>query len=263
MSDAGNDPRTDSHETRLSLAVVVVDGFTGERLVEGARVTLEDEGANPLRTEPVKKPDGYRLFLDLPDTTVHVSVDGGKRYLKPDDQERPEVIPSELWSQWETDGDEPIEVIELTPSAAYDFPAGSTLIRGHVFDSEGEGLAEATLSIPGVGNEEEMGVSGEGETDERGQFMLFFNGVSPDNVERENGRRLVKVDGENPTVEVSHPNLGPEPVPVGSGDEGEREGIEVEEGRARVEIVEGKTTILTLNLFQGEQKVEVQDVKYN
>lgn len=194
----------------LSLAVQLVDIFSDGRPAGRPRVSIE--GVN---VAPIENRSGYLLFLDLdPDPAsgpITVSVDGGEYY----SDESLDVALSTL--QRETPLS-PAITIELTPSTAYKFPAGTTLLRGHVRDSEGTGVTGAKLSI--------RGLDCSTETERDGEFVLFIEDVSPSTVTKADGKRLVTVDSENPTIEVSHPTAG--------------------SNAEQVAIEEGKTTVTEL-----------------
>lgn len=178
--------------TTLSLAVRIVDAFNGGRPIGKPSVSIEgvDRG-------PVENRSGYLLFLDLdPDTEdgpVTVSVDGGVYYA----DERVDV---DLAALREEAPLAPVVLIDLTPSTAYEFPAGTTLLRGHVRDPAGTGVPKAELSVRGFDRSTV--------TEREGEFVLFVGSVPPDAVTEADGKRLVTVDGENPTIEVSHPTAG-------------------------------------------------------
>ena len=183
MSKERNEVKVGERVTTLSLAVRLVDAVTGESPGGTPRVHIEDVAA-----EPVETPSGYHLFLDLDpvDGTVTLHVDAGERY----QDERRDVDLSDR------DSCQPLEV-ELLPAASYDFPAGTTLVRGHVRDSDGNGVGGVHLSIRGLDSSIE--------TDETGEFSLFFGGNDALDVDREGGEgrtKVVKVDGSDPTIEI-------------------------------------------------------------
>jgi hypothetical protein len=60
---------------------------------------------------------------------------------------------------------------DLEPGYAYPFPPGSTLLRGSVHDTGGDGLAGVRVSVPGVSNEYV--------TDATGQWALVFDDTQP------------------------------------------------------------------------------------
>ena len=129
MSERDDAVAAGTTTTRLSLAVKLVDAFTGGRPAGTPRVSLADVDA-----DPIEKPSGYRVFLDLDAGPVTVDVDGGEPYL---DARREDVDAVDL-SDPDTDLDPsdpdtlPVTTVELLPAPPYRFPAGATLVRGHV-----------------------------------------------------------------------------------------------------------------------------------
>lgn len=184
MSERIDFVKAGNRTTKLTLAVRLVDAFTGSR--PGAGVEVSAAGVD---TTPVENPSGYHLFLDLPDDPITVVVDGGNRYLPHTETIDP------------TSHDPPAVDIDLLPSPAYRFPPGATLLRGVVLGADDAPVADATASIEHT-NKETV-------TDEHGEFVLFFSKVTADDVERvSDGRRLIRVDDEDPVLEVSHPDAG-------------------------------------------------------
>lgn len=192
MSDELNEVKVGERTTTLSLAVKLVDAVTGRPPVGNPRVRIEG-----IDSEPVENPSGYHLFFDLDpvDDLVSVNVDAGKRY----QDESCEVDLSDR------DLREPLE-IELLPVASYEFPAGSTVVRGHVLDADGNEVDGAHVSIRGLDSSTETG--------ETGEFALFLGGNDALDVEGGNGeerKKVVKVDGGDPTIEIRESN-GSDPI---------------------------------------------------
>lgn len=197
MSDGPRGTRLGGFATTVSLVVDLVDGFTGRGPLGDPRVALEGSDATPIRN-----PSGYRVFTGLPAGPVTVVVDGGERYL---DERRTGVGAIDL-SDPGTDVDPsdpstlPLVRIELAPSPAYRFPAGSTRVRGSVSDPDGDPVAGADLSV------RDHGASTR--TDANGEFVLFFADVTGADVRTAGDRTLITVDGGDPTIDVDHPGLG-------------------------------------------------------
>lgn len=183
--------------SRLSLAVRLVDGFTGRTPRGAQRVAVEERAA-----EPVVNPSGYHVFLDLDPGTVTVAVDGGREYL---DERSTGVEAIDLSDPGTTvdpaDPDTlPLETITLQPAPAYEFPAGTTLIRGTVLDPGDEPLPDATVTV--------RDRDAETRTDGNGEFVLFLDPVLESQVATVGGRRVVEVDGGPPTIAATHPDHG-------------------------------------------------------
>jgi hypothetical protein len=208
-----NVTRVARQRTTLSFAVLLVDSVTDGRPSSDVTVDLDDSPA-----KAVENPSGFHLFLDLADDPVTLTVDGGDRYF----DERETVYHSQSPPRGATDvtdatdASKPVE-ITLTPTPAYQFAAGTTLIRGQVTDSSADpddrDVAGATVSLEGF--------STEGKTTEKGEYALHVPATA-ENVHRENGTRLVKVPSEDgggggggpgnngavsdPELTVSHPD---------------------------------------------------------
>lgn len=169
--------------THLTLAVALVDAFTGRQPRSDVRVAAPDADATP-----VVNPSGYHLFLDLPAEPFTVVVDGGQRYLDVEETVDP------------VEHDPPVVTFELRPSPAYRFPPGATVLRGVVRDDDGDGdpIPDATVSVRHTDRETV--------SDSNGEFVLFFTGLTANDVQRApDGRRLVQVATDDPVVDASHP----------------------------------------------------------
>ena len=183
-----NVTRVAQQRTTLSFAVLLVDSVTDGRPSSDVTVDLNDSPA-----KAVENLSGFHLFLDLADDPVTLTVDGGDRYF----DERETVYHSQSPPRGATDvtdatdASKPVEVT-LTPTPAYQFAAGTTLIRGRVTDSSADpddrDVAGATVSLEGF--------STEGKTTEAGEYVLYVPATA-ENVHRKNGDRLVTVPSEN------------------------------------------------------------------
>lgn len=191
--------------TKLAVAVTLIDTFTGRRPIGNPVVSLIDE--NEQRTELSTNASGDHLLLfdadqKAPTGAVKLQVtDKERKYLG---EERSETI-SETPSLFE---------IELVPSPSYEFAGGATLLRGHVrnnADKDVEGATVTVRDLPG----------GFSRTNQNGEFAIPFEGVQANEalisgptkkrlvtVSRENGKRVVKIDGNDPTIEAVHESFG-------------------------------------------------------
>lgn len=215
MSDRRAGPKLGETTTRLSLAVRLVDAFTDGRPVGSQRVSIEGVDA-----EPVRNPSGYHVFRDLAADTVTLVVDGGPRYddARVEDVEVVDLTAPDHGVDPADPATWPVETVELAPSPTYEFPAGTTLVRGTVRDSSDETVAGATVSV--------RDAPPEAETDENGGYVLFFGPELSADVSVDGG--LVEVDDANPVVEASHPDHGT--------------------ASETVEVEEGALTVLDLDL---------------
>ncbi|MFC4360614.1 hypothetical protein ACFO0N_21945 [Halobium salinum] len=213
--------------TRLALAVGLVDGYTDQplrvgefraewsrtSLVKGNEQAAESRIGEPtkptltfpdLDIEPVVNPSGYVLLFeaDVPEDTdtVAVEVTGGERYV---DDER--TVDLDAFDP----GDDPVETITLQPRPAYPFSAGATLVRGHVFvlgdeDDPADPLVPAEHGRAGV-TVTLVEFDRATETVEDGEYVLALTGLTTDDVE--DGQ--VRVDGLPPTLRVESDDLDP------------------------------------------------------
>jgi hypothetical protein len=190
----------DIRELQLSLALLLYDGFTGSQyLVGNIIVSLANKpGFRPL--SPFQKtPQATFLFFGLSPATYTVQIRSTNessnqtpQYYLPTDvsvivAEPPIAVPVQkpIWPAFPdinlADGNKPLDdprqpaayraqrrAAKLQPTVSYPFPAGSTLVRGHVF-ADGKALAGATVQR--VGDDLQY------TTGEDGQFVLFFTQI--------------------------------------------------------------------------------------
>jgi hypothetical protein len=193
--------------TSLSLAVRVVDAFTGRSPRRAFDVSVDGVDATPVRGRR-----GHYLFLDadLPSSaSVTVEVTGSRWYedasepvsLSADDEPTPPAInPRQT----------PVTV-EMVPTAEYSFPPATTLVRGVVRDERGgvdRPLAGAAVSV--------VGLDRTAITNDVGEFVFFFQ-PSPDgatSVVREDGQWLTKVNDNDPTLVATYESVDTDPVSV-------------------------------------------------
>jgi hypothetical protein len=180
---------------QLSLAVDLVDGFTGR-----APVGNPAPGIEGLDVDPMHNPSGYHVFLDLEPGTVTLHVDGGTHYL--DETVTDVEIPDPATVDASVPSTLPVETVELAPAPPYRFPAGATVIRGIVRNPGGDPLPGATVNVEN--RRQEMSTR----TDANGEYVLFFDPVTRDDVATADGRTVVEVDGDPPRLVARHPVHG-------------------------------------------------------
>lgn len=173
----------------LALALNPIDALTETPLREAATVSVEG-----LPTKPELNPSGYWLYLDPPvsfdQPTVSVTVDPPPEY-------------AERTLDVDTTADPPARRIEMYPSTAYPFPAGSTLIEGTVTDGVGDAVAGATVTL----DETDL----ETRTDTDGSFILRVAGIRTTESAGPNDVLRVDPDSANPKrVRVYLPGDSPE-----------------------------------------------------
>lgn len=193
-------------ETRLSIAIKLQDAFTGGQPTGPLRVGLFDRSERFIRNR-----SGYYVLTDLPEeiSPVAITVEPGDRYLLERcvlDQEQLESLPQVL-------------TITLLPAPAYRFPADATLIRGMVGEARDDGTVtplsdvELTVDTDGDASDDDTALSAMGRSNNDGEYVLFFRGVTADDVSVQDddsesdssGRTVVRVNGETPTVRATHP----------------------------------------------------------
>lgn len=217
--------RTLEHRSRsVGFAVRLVDAFTGSAPSADVTVSLAEVDA-----EPVRNPSGYHVFLELPVETATLVVDGEEPYF---DERRRVVLSGEVDDPDPStvvvaDRSEPV-VVELTPTWAYEFPDSATTVRGHVEDADGDPVEGATVALP------EFDVSTR--TSPAGEYALFVP-VSSDTVVREDRRKLVRVDADDPNGRrVADGGPGHDPTLVATHPD-------YPDARQRVEIEAGTRTV--------------------
>jgi hypothetical protein len=169
--------------TKLSLAVYLIDDYTGRGIGGNLDVSIKGRSAIPIRN-----PSGYYLFFDLPAGSHTVQVKGGEHYFDQEEMVRPADL-DEL---------NPVVNIDLKPAPSYSFPSTATLIRGHLEDSLGRGIPEAVLRIKGSDTRTM--------TTDNGEFLIYFKGLRKGDVTIMDGVRFVKINEKNPILEIKHPD---------------------------------------------------------
>lgn len=198
--------------TTLSFAVEVVDPVTGTRAGDDVTVSLTDAPA-----DPVTNPSGFRLFFEVERDPVTLAVDGGDRFF--DDETN--VDHGGLHTGDEPP-DPPVERVVLTPTPAYEFAPGTTLLRGVVTDGplpDGEGVGDATVSLAEVPSEDE---SVEAPTTDGGEYVLPIP-VSAERVVSDDGEKWLDTAGGSQSPGNSNGN-GNGPPGNGNGPPGNGNG---------------------------------------
>jgi len=158
--------------TRLSLAVALIDGYTGKQPIGYVKIFIKDQNLKAFKNR-----SGYYLFFNLPDGEYTVRSDSEYYF----DEETP-VKSSDL------DLLNPVVSIKLKPKPSYPFPSGATLIRGMVQDSDGNPVSEAKV--------EAVGKKVSNRTTVKGEFVLYFKALTEDDIIVEGSKRFVKGNGD-------------------------------------------------------------------
>ncbi|MCK4937536.1 MAG: carboxypeptidase regulatory-like domain-containing protein [Methanosarcinales archaeon] len=201
----------ESITTRLSLAVDITDDYQESRVISELKIFLKDQDI-----QPVKNLSGYYLFLDLKGSNDTVLVQGGDYYF---DNESENIELGELDTLC------PVVNITLKPNPSYLFPSSATLIRGCVRDSQNDGISGATIRMKKTDFETQ--------TTTLGEFVIYFRGLNYYEVETEDGKKMVKIDGKNPELNIEHPDYR------------NKKG-KIRKKNVTVEVEEGKTTLLSI-----------------
>lgn len=186
---------------KLSLAVRPIDEYSGNW--PAGRISLSLKDQEDLERKPVRNLGGYYLFFGLPEGSFTIQIEGGDWYF---DEVKKNVKPSEL------DEKNPVVTISLIPSPSYPFSHSDTLIRGSLQGLRGESVSKALIRV------KDRDISTR--TTDKGEFVVYFSNLKKNDIKVINGKKLLKINGDNPVLEISHPDLG-----------NKTESIEVEEGK--------------------------------
>lgn len=200
--------------TTLSFAVDLVDPVTGGRPGDEVTVSLTDAPA-----EPVTNPSGYRLFIEVAEDPVTLVVDGGDRFF----DEQTTVPHGSKESGGQSPEPETVTIV-LTPTPAYQFAAGTTLLRGIVTEDplpEGARVADATVSLA-INPAEDEDETIEVPTTASGEYVLRVP-ISTDRVVSGDGDRWLSApDGsQSPGNGNGPPGNGNGPPDDGNGNGGD------------------------------------------
>lgn len=180
----------DSLVRNLSLAVLLVDEFTGEAPVGTFRVYLKERrDEEKRRQEPIRNLSGYYCFLDVPPGTYTIKVEPSPSstfyYLTPTAAgswsgvlERSVTLPL-------ANPLDPVVELGLTPTSGYPFLASATLVRGRVFKATNAAPGAVVESVYERAEPTPMDPTAtvnapvECQTDAKGDYVLFFKIPSP------------------------------------------------------------------------------------
>lgn len=162
---------------KVLLAVAPVDRYTGAFPTENTSVFIK----KPLpRIEAVRNLTGYYVFSRLPEGEFEISVISGYYFnatLSMGPAEREQLNPRN-----------PVVTIPLEPLPSYPFPPGTTLIRGLVRDGAGNAAAGAAVTVDGMKEIHH--------TTARGEFVIYFNGLTEEDIQGEGKEKRVAVQGD-------------------------------------------------------------------
>lgn len=139
--------------TRLSLAVWLKDDYTKKEPVGRIKVMIGKGN-----TEAVKNLSGYYIFTDLAAGQYPLSYESDFYFSKEVPVNTSLLNPKN-----------PVVEVVLKPGPSYPFPAHATLIRGLILKPNKEPVAKADVKA--------VEAMTETESDDRGEFVLYFNGL--------------------------------------------------------------------------------------
>ena len=160
------------HTTKLAFTVFPLDDYSKGKPIGRVDVSLKGR-----KEKPIRNLSSYYLFLDLPGDTYTVQVRSDYYF-----DEETEISLHDL------DPKNPVVNVTLMPKPSYPFSPGATLIRGKMYDSRGKAVSGAKVRV----KEKDV----ENKTRERGEFVLYFEPLTEDEIITEGGKRFVKGDGD-------------------------------------------------------------------
>ncbi len=159
-----------------ALVVILTDGFSGGPPSPESRVIIGDS-----RFQAIRNLSGFHVFTRTPwgeTFEVRVYCDDffpGSLTLTPEDIAK-------------LDPKNPVVKMTLEPLPSYPFPGGTTLVRGMVKNSAGRPIAGARL--------ETVGKYPGTQTTQKGEFALFFTGITEDDILIEQTKKMLAFDGK-------------------------------------------------------------------
>ncbi|MCP4156517.1 MAG: hypothetical protein GY757_52875 [bacterium] len=156
----------------LSLAVELVDDYSGGPPVGKAAVIIEET-----QTGLARNRSGYYLYIDAPKGEYKLRVTAEYYFEATATVKLPRPDPKN-----------PVVEITMKPLPSYPFPPGATLIRGQVENKEGKPVPGAKVNV--------IGKDLNNTTTVRGEYVLYFTGLTEENIHMEKNRRLVTVNGK-------------------------------------------------------------------
>ena len=193
--------------TKASALMRLIDGFTGQAvaLPVEVRVTVkkqvasgEDNTAAAEEVDFVSARPGEYGFVDL--ASGEYEIWWGSQYFFPPDKDNPETFTYKAGEEYK----EP-KVVTLRPKPCYPFPPGATLLRGVVVegrdggvvvkDRDGKPVPVKGAAVYAVDHGDTKWEESESKTNEKGEFVLFFEGLKKLETENEKEFGLRAGDG--------------------------------------------------------------------
>lgn len=188
----------DKLERSVWVVVDPRDFVTGARVPVPLQVRLKD-----LTAEPIAARSSVYCFIDLDlpaaDYTVQVRplINGRDRYFDAEEKFTLAVVPVPAQPLKRN----PVSV-ELLPRPAYPFDAQATLARGRLLKaSDASPIEDAQIFLILEGTD----IGRRGKTDERGEFVVFFPLITPEDVQTAGLKDLkfqlrFEIEGHSPHV---------------------------------------------------------------
>ncbi|NIM17837.1 MAG: hypothetical protein GTO45_38160 [Candidatus Aminicenantes bacterium] len=167
---------------KVLLVVALTDRYTGSQPSGDPDVFINTK-YKPMNA--IRNPSGYYVFTRLPEGEFVVNVESPHYFA-----EQKTLTLSDLGG---LDTMNPVFDIILEPNPSYPFPANATLIRGMVRDTQGHPIPGAQVEITGRKNGTQ--------TTRKGEFVLFFNKLSEEDILLEGSKKFVTINGEK-TIHV-------------------------------------------------------------
>jgi hypothetical protein len=158
--------------TRVSLAVALIDDYTGTQPIGTVKVITKKLGV-----QAIKNRTGFYIFADMADGRYTIQIKSEYYYVEEHEIEIPVSDPLN-----------PVLATTLRPLPSYAFPSRATLIRGLVRDAQRNHIEGARVEV--------IGKKVETKTTNTGEFVLYFKGLTEDEIVVENTRRYVKGNGD-------------------------------------------------------------------
>jgi hypothetical protein len=150
---------TESISSSLSLALWLMDDYTKRRPIGNVKVLIKKENLKSFVNL-----SGYHLFTDLPLGSYEVTVESDFYF--------PENTTVDTSDTSRLKPKSPVIEVTLKPKPSYPFPNNATLVRGLVSNSAP--IANAIIKVASK--------TIESETDERGEFSLYFKGIKKEDI---------------------------------------------------------------------------------
>jgi hypothetical protein len=188
-TDSNSSPYFDSSsQTKLSLAILPYDEFTGEITARKLAVSIKG-----IKNKAILNNSGYYLFFDI-ENDINAADENGLMIVVDSEDFFPFEKPINLKEMMENDINfqrNPVVEVRLIPNAVYPFPPGTTLVRGLVLDLESKKpIPDAEAHI------EDRDLAST--TDENGEFLFYFvdlkaNDIMQKQVQGQGSKKFIRM----------------------------------------------------------------------